>query len=108
METMNDSKNVHRLESDLQNEKQDLRQDLEEIAEKARETRAELNPMNLVREKIFLLSGLALALGFALGYRRFPIEDVGKPVARTVLSSIGKQAGKHAVDAISGRGHENG
>jgi hypothetical protein len=105
---MNDSKNVHGLESDLQDEKRDLRQDLAEIADKARETRAELNPMNLVREKIFLLSGWALVLGFALGYRRFPIEDVGKPVARTVLSSVGKQAGKRAVDAISRWGHENG
>ena len=69
---MNDSKNVHGLESDLRDEKRDLRHDLDEITEKARETRAELNPMTLVREKIFLLSGLALALGFALGYRRFP------------------------------------
>jgi hypothetical protein len=77
MESMNDSKNVHGLESDLRDEKRDLRHDLDEIAEKARETRAELNPMNLVREKIFLLSGLALALGFALGYRRFPVEDGG-------------------------------
>ena len=93
---MNDSKNVHGLESDLRDEKRDLRHDLDEIAEKARETRAELNPMNLVREKIFLLSGLALALGFALGYRRFAIEDVGKPVARKMLSSIGKQAGKRS------------
>jgi hypothetical protein len=50
---------------------------LESLTEKARETRAELSPTNLVREKIFLLSRLALALGFALGYRGFPIEDVG-------------------------------
>jgi hypothetical protein len=71
---MNDSKNVHALESDLQDEKRDFRHDLDEIAEKARETRAELNPMNLVREKIFLLAGLALALGFALGYRRFRLR----------------------------------
>jgi hypothetical protein len=69
---MNDSKNEHGLESDLQNEKRDLRHDLEQITEKARETRAELNPTNLVREKVFLLSGFALALGFALGYRRAP------------------------------------
>jgi hypothetical protein len=71
-ETMNDSKNVHGLESDLQEEKRDLRHDLEQITEKARETRAEVSPTNLVREKIFLLSALALAFGFALGYRRSP------------------------------------
>ena len=34
---MNDSKNVHGLESDLQDEKRDLRQDLADIAVKARE-----------------------------------------------------------------------
>ena len=68
---MNDSKNVHGLESDLEDEKRDLRKDLESITEKARETRAELSPTSLVRERIFLLSGLALALGFALGCRGF-------------------------------------
>jgi hypothetical protein len=65
---MNESKNVQALQTDLQDEKRDLREDLEQISEKARETRAELNPTNLVRERIFLLSGLALALGFAIGY----------------------------------------
>ena len=44
---------------------------LNQITEKARETRAELSPTSLVRERIFLLSGLALALGFALGFRGF-------------------------------------
>ena len=73
---MNESKNVQALQTDLQDEKRDLREDLEQISEKARETRAELSPTRLVRERIFLLSGLALALGFALGYRGFPIEDV--------------------------------
>ena len=68
---MNDSENLHRIESDLEDEKRDLRKDLESITEKARETRAELSPTSLVRERIFLLSGLALALGFALGCRGF-------------------------------------
>ena len=67
---MKDSRNVHGLESDLEDEKRDLRKDLESITEKARETRAELSPTSFVRERVFLLSGLALALGFALGYRR--------------------------------------
>ena len=69
---MNDSKNIHELESNLEDEKRDLREDLESLTEKARETRAELSLTSLVRERIFLLSGLALALGFALGYRGFP------------------------------------
>ena len=87
---MNDSENLHRLESDLEDEKRDLRKDFESITEKARETRAELSPTSLVRGRIFLLSGLALALGFVLGLRGFPIEDVGKPVAL----SIGEQSRK--------------
>jgi|ERR1700691_3712472 len=97
---MNDSKNVQELESDLQDEKLDLREDLEQITEKTRETRAELNPTNFVRERIFLLSGLALALGFAIGCRGFTVEDVGKPAARTLLSSVGKQLGKRAIHGI--------
>ena len=99
---MNAGKNVHGLESDLEDEKRDLRKDFESITEKARETRAELSPTSLVRERIFLLSGVALALGFALGYRGFPIEHSGKALARIVLGSIGKQAGKRTVDAICG------
>jgi hypothetical protein len=73
---MNDSENLHRLESDLEDEKRDLRNDIESITGKARETRAALSPTSLVRERIFLLSGLALALGLALGFRGFAIEDV--------------------------------
>jgi hypothetical protein len=66
---MNDSENVHELESDLEDEKRALREDFEEISEKTREIRAELSPTNLVRERIYLFSGLALVLGFVLGCR---------------------------------------
>jgi hypothetical protein len=69
---MNDSKHIQGLESNLEDEKRDLREDLESLSEKVRETRAELSLTSLVRERIFLSSGLALALGFALGYRGFP------------------------------------
>jgi hypothetical protein len=105
---MNDSENLHRLESDLEDEKRDLRNDIESITGKARETRAALSPTSLVRERIFLLSGLALALGLALGFRGFAIEDVGKPVARTVLSSIGKQSRKARGRRNFWVRHENG
>jgi hypothetical protein len=105
---MNDSENLHRLESDLEDEKRDLRKDIESITGKARETRAALSPTSLVRERIFLLSGLALALGLALGFRGFAIEDVGKPVARTVLSSIGKQSRKARGRRNFWVRHENG
>jgi hypothetical protein len=93
---MKDSPNIHVLESDLEAEKQELREDLQLITEKARETRAELSPTNLVREKIFLLLGVSLALGFLIGYRRVPIEDMSKPVARGVLGTFGNRADRRS------------
>ena len=96
---MNESKNVQALQTDLQDEKRDLREDLEQISEKARETRAELNPTSLVRERIFLLSGRALVFGFAIGYLGSRLKMLGIPVARIVLGSLGKQP-ESAVDAI--------
>jgi hypothetical protein len=93
---MKDSPNIHVLESDLEAEKQELREDLQLITEKARETRAELSPTNLVREKIFLLLGVSLALGFLIGYRRDPIENMSEPVARGVLGAFGNRADRRS------------
>ena len=93
---MNESENIHRLESDLEDKKRDLREDFEQISIKARETRAELSPTRLMRERILLLSGIALVLGFLLGYRGVPVEEIGKPAARSLLTNAGKQAGIRA------------
>ena len=46
---MNESENIHRLESDLEDKKRSLREDFELIGLKARETRAELSPTRLMR-----------------------------------------------------------
>ena len=94
---MNESENIHRLESDLEDKKRNLREDLELIGLKARETRAELSPTRLMRERLLLLSGIALVLGFILGYRGVPVEEIGKPAARTLLNQAGKQAGARAI-----------
>jgi hypothetical protein len=94
---MNESENIHRLESDLEEKKRDLREDFQQIGLKARETKAELSPARLMRQRILLLSGIALLLGFALGYRGVPLEEVGKPAARTLLNQAGKQAGARAI-----------
>jgi hypothetical protein len=88
------------LESDLEDEKEDLREDIARINTKLKETRANLSPAKLVQERVFLLSGLTLGLGFALGYRGVPVEEIGRPVARTILTTAGKQA---VTQAIRGR-----
>jgi hypothetical protein len=97
---MNGSEEIQRLESDLEHEKEDLREDVTRINNKLKKTRANLSPAKLVQGRVFLLSGLTLGLGFALGYRGVPIEDIGRPVARTILTTAGKQA---ATQAIKGR-----
>jgi hypothetical protein len=97
---MNGSEEIQRLESDLEHEKEDLREDVTRINNKLKKTRANLSPAKLVQGRVFLLSGLTLGLGFALGYRGVPIEEIGRPVARTILTTAGKQA---ATQAIKGR-----
>jgi len=97
---MNGSEEIHRLESDLEHEKEDLREDVTRINNELKKTRANLSPAKLVQGRVFLLSGLTLGLGFALGYHGVPIEEIGGPVARTMLTTAGKQP---AIQAIRGR-----
>jgi len=46
-----------------------------------------------------MVLSVGLLLGFAFGYWDVPFEDIGKPVARTMLTTVGKQI---AVRAIKG------
>jgi hypothetical protein len=59
---------IRRLESELEIEKQIFREDAAQIRHKIEETKAKLNPTNLVRERIYLAVGGALLTGFAVGY----------------------------------------
>jgi hypothetical protein len=97
---MNGNEQIRRIESDLEHEKEDLRKDVTRINNKLKTTRANLSPAKLVQGRVFLLSSLTLGLGFALGYRGVPVEEIGGPVARTLLTTAGKQA---AIQAIKGR-----
>jgi hypothetical protein len=97
---MNGSKEIHRLKCDLEHEKEDLRQDITRINTKLKTTRANLSPAKLMQGRVFLLSGLTPGLGFALGYRGVPVEEIAGPVVRTMLTTAGKQA---AIQAIRGR-----
>jgi type VI protein secretion system component VasF len=72
---MSNSDDIQRLESELQQEKAELREDVSHLREKMQETREELRPARLVQKRVFVLLGLAFALGFFLGYRRGPVEE---------------------------------
>ncbi len=58
---------IRQLESELELGKWDLREDAYRIKEKLQATRAQLSPTNLARQKVLLLAGWALVLGFVLG-----------------------------------------
>jgi|HubBroStandDraft_6_1064221.scaffolds.fasta_scaffold1462370_2 hypothetical protein len=97
-------KNTDKLESELESDKEELRRDLSEISRKAQETKAELSPNNLVRERLFLFSALAFAIGFLMGYRDVPLEEFATPAARAALTTAGiragAQVGRRAILAI--------
>jgi hypothetical protein len=93
------SEEIRRLESDLEHQKQDLREDITRISNKLKATRTNLGPAKLMQGRVFLLSSLTLGLGFALGYRGVPVEEIGGPIARSILATAGKEA---AIRAIRG------
>ena len=63
------AESIKLLESELQHEEEELREDFKQIEGKIQATRAELSPNKLIAQKLFPISGLALTLGFVLGYR---------------------------------------
>jgi hypothetical protein len=90
---------THWLEGELERCKHDLQQDLTQIQNKLHQTRARLRPATFIREEALFVLSISLALGFMLGYWDVPIANIGKPVARTMLTTVGKQI---AVRAIKG------
>ena len=85
------------LEAELERCKQDLHQDLSQIENKLHQTRARLRPATFIGEKTLLALSLSFAFGFVLGYWEVPFEDIGKPVARTLAATVGKQIAVHAI-----------
>ena len=68
------------LESELERRKEELHEDAAQISAKVQETRAELSLSHLAQDKVLLLSGIAFALGFLLGwrsYRTVPVIKIG-------------------------------
>src|SRR5690349_15004276 len=106
---MSTSDDIRRLESKLEADKRHLHEDAFQISDKIEETKANLSPTDFVRERVILISGVALLLGLALGYllgrRELPVEAVAqpavehlpKPVARRMLTTAGREAVAHAI-----------
>jgi len=106
---MSTDEEIRRLESELEINKQNFREDAAQIHHKIDETKAELSPTNLVRKRIYIALGAALLGGFAVGYflewRRIKpeqvarplLEHIGKPAARSMASTAGKQLVTNAI-----------
>jgi hypothetical protein len=82
---------THWLEDQLEKSKNDLRRDLIQIQRKLQQTGARLRPATFLGDKSELILGVAFALGFALGYWDVALKDLGKPVARAMLTTVGSR-----------------
>jgi hypothetical protein len=96
---MSITEDTHWLEAELQQSKLNLHEDLLGIASKLHHARDRLKPTGIVREQPLLALSGALLFGLLLAYWDVPFEDIGKPVARMMLTTAGKQL---AVRAIRG------
>lgn len=94
---MSSTKEMHWLEAELERSRHDLQEDLSHIEIKLHKTGARLRPATFIGDKALMLLGVSLALGFAIGYWDVPIGEIGKPVARTMLTTVGKQMVARAI-----------
>jgi hypothetical protein len=60
---------ICQLEADLEQRKAELRNDLAQLEAKVHATRTELNPAKLIGDRLTLLAGLAVLVGFVIGYQ---------------------------------------
>jgi hypothetical protein len=88
---------AHQLEAELERSKHDLHEHLFQIESKLHQTRVRLRPTTFIGDKVFLALGISFVLGFALGYWDIPVAEIGKPVARTVLTTVGRQIATRAI-----------
>jgi hypothetical protein len=88
---MSITEETHWLEAELEQTKRNLQDNLWQIASKLHQTRDRLKLTSVVQEKLLPALGASLLFGLLLGYWDIPFEDVGKPVARAMLTTAGKQ-----------------
>jgi hypothetical protein len=96
---MSTTEETHQCEIELELSKHDFHEDLSQIGQTLHKTRVRLSPTHVIEDKSLFISALGLLVGFVLGYRNLPLGDIGKPLARTMLTRVGKQI---AVRAIGG------
>jgi hypothetical protein len=94
---MSTTEETHQCELELELSKHDFHEDLSQIGQKFHETRVRLSPTHVIGEKSLLISALGLLVGFVLGYRNLPLGDIGKPLARTMLTMVAKQIAARAI-----------
>ncbi len=109
---MSNNEEIQRLESEIETYKRNLHDDAVQINDKFEETKAQLNPVHFVRERLGLSLGLALLSGigayFVVGRRGVnaaPINNVNpgkiaKPAAQAMLAQAAR---KLATRAARGR-----
>jgi ElaB/YqjD/DUF883 family membrane-anchored ribosome-binding protein len=95
--SMTTSEETEQLQAELEESKQHLREDLSEIEDKLHRARARLSPARFITDKPLLALGVSFALGFILSWMDVSIEDLGKPVARTMLKTAGKEIAAQAI-----------
>jgi hypothetical protein len=94
---MSITEDTHWLEAELEQSKLNLHEDLSAIASKLHHARDRLKPTSMVREQPLLALGGAMLFGLLLAYWDVPFEDIGKPIARTMLTTAGKQLAAQAI-----------
>ena len=94
---MSTTEETHQCEIDLELSKHDFREDLSQIGQRLHETRVRHSPTHVIGKKPLLISVLGLLVGFVLGYRNFPFVDIGKPLGRSMLTTVGKQIAVRAI-----------
>jgi hypothetical protein len=97
------AKKLGRIESELEMRTQNLREDAVQIRQKINQTKAELNPTNLVSKRSYFVLGAALSAGVAAGYfldwRKIEakqvaspvLQHIAKPAARIIVIAAGRQ-----------------
>ena len=94
---MSITEETHQCEIELELSKHDFQEDVSQIGQKLHETRVSLSPTHVVGEKPLLISALGLLVGFVLGYWELPFGKIGKPIARTMLTTVGEQVAARAI-----------
>jgi hypothetical protein len=86
---MSTTEETHQCEIELELSKHDFQEDVSQIGRKMHETRVRFSLTHVLGEKPLLISALGLLVGFVLGC--WDLGNIGKPMARTMLTGVGNK-----------------